>query len=172
MLKAAGISLIVLACTGMGFSFSGDYRKRLEELKYIRQIMLMLRGEIKYTKSPLPEAFFHIGARVREPFDQFLKNVSEELEQLGGHTFQDIWMERIRTDLKELHLKKNDLEPLIRMGENFGYLDGEMQLGTIDLYLEQLELDIGQAENAAGEKTKVYNCLGVMTGLFLAIIML
>lgn len=172
MLKIIGMILIIGASTGFGFSMSYDLRKRIDELKYIRKIMLMLRGEVKYIKSPIPEAFLNISVRVKEPYKLFLDNTSKELIELEGKTFYDIWRNRIKVDLKDLKLKKEDLFHLEKIGENLGYLDGEMQLGTIDLYVEQLADEIKSLEGTISSKSRIYNCLGVMGGIFMAILLM
>lgn len=172
MLKIIGMVLVIGASTGFGFSMSYDLRKRIDELKYIRKIMLMLRGEVKYMKSPLPEAFLSISTRVRKPYQLFLENASGELGDLDGKTFYAIWRDRINADLKDLKLTKQDFYHLEKIGENLGYLDGEMQLGTIDLYVEQLAGEIKVAEETIGSKSRIYNCLGVMGGMFVAILMM
>lgn len=172
MLKLFGAFLVIGASTGLGFSMSYDLRKRIDDLKYLRKIILMLRGEVKYMKSPLGEAFLNIGGRIKEPFKSFLESLAAELDDLGGKTFLEIWSTRIKNDLKELKINKQDLFQLEKIGENLGYLDGEMQLATIDLYVEQLEEEIKIAQESIGSKSRIYNCLGVMGGIFVAILMM
>ncbi len=46
-----------------------------------------------------------------------------------------------------------------------------MQLSSIDLYLEQLELGIREAQEAARTKQKLYQSLGVAGGIFLVILL-
>lgn len=53
-----------------------------------------------------------------------------------------------------------------------GYLDLEMQLSSIDLYLEQLEISIREAESSIGSKQKLYQSLGVAGGIFLVILLI
>ena len=57
------------------------------------------------------------------------------------------------------------------MGEVLGYLDLEMQLSSIELYLEQLELCIRESQEAARTKQKLYQSLGVAGGIFLVILL-
>lgn len=172
MLKFAGAALVLIATTGFGITFASDLQRRIAQLRYLKKIMLMLRGEIKYAKAPLPEAFRSIGRRVKPPFSDFLKVVAEELSGLQGKTFQEVWESAVAGCLEETRLTKGDKSCLIKLGENFGYLDEDMQLGTIDLYLEQLELEIGQAEQSVESKSRVYHCLGVLGGLFAVILII
>lgn len=170
MLKMIGVVLVIAASSGLGFAMSQELKDRIETLIYLKKIMLMLRGEIKYMKSPLPEAFSNVAVRVNPPFTEFFKTLSGELEGLEGSPFPIIWKEKVNEHLKSLKLMKQDYEQLERLGENFGYLDGEMQLNTIDLYIEQLEVEIKTAQETIGAKTRVYNCMGVMGGIFITVI--
>ena len=77
MLKLAGACLIMVSTAGIGVSFGSDLKRRSQELRILKQLIYMLRGEIKYTKTPLPEAFYHISVRLPRPFGPFLAGVAE-----------------------------------------------------------------------------------------------
>ena len=68
MLKGIGALLILASAAGIGVSFSNDLKGRCMELRLLKQMIYMLRGEIKYTKTPLPDAFASIAVRMKEPF--------------------------------------------------------------------------------------------------------
>ena len=172
MLKVAGACLIMISAAGIGASFSADLKKRCRELRVLKQLVYMLRGEIKYTKSPLPEAFYHISVRLPRPFGPFLAGTAEALGKADGRTFGDIWREQIEASLSDSHLNRTDKSQLETLGEVLGYLDLEMQLSAIDLYLEQLEISIREAENSIGAKQKLYQSLGIAGGIFLVILLI
>lgn len=64
MQKLIGCILIIFAGAGMGWMKGMELKKHLSEVEKVRQMFLMLRSEIKHIKSPLPEAFRHIGKRM------------------------------------------------------------------------------------------------------------
>ena len=136
MLKIMGALMILASATGIGVSCSMDLKKYCMELRLLKQLLYMLRGEIKYTKTPLAEAFERIAVRLPEPFSTFLRQTAQEMENLDGRTFGELWREQIRTGLPGTHLKKDDKEQLGALGEVLGYLDLEMQVSSIELYLE------------------------------------
>lgn len=74
--------------------------------------------------------------------------------------------------LKGLHLVRADLEQLESLGEVLGYLDAEMQLAAIRLYLEQLENSIAEAQEHMGSRQKLNQSLGIAGGVFLVILLL
>ncbi len=172
MLKIAGSILIIMATTGIGLSLGRDLKIRLDNLRYIKKLMLMLRGEIKYLKAPLGEAFFNVGKRAKEPFDSFFNKIALEIDSLECVSFYEIWCKYIEEELAKIKLNKRDCLTLKRVGEHLGYMDKEMQLGMIDLYVEQLEEEIKVSKDSMDEKIRVYNCLGVTVGVFAVLIML
>lgn len=171
MLKGIGALLIMASAAGIGASFSRDLKGRCMELRLLKQMIYMLRGEIKYTKTPLPEAFESIAVRMKEPFGSFLEGTAEKMKHQGEESFGELWKSQIRTWLSGTCLKREDKEQLESLGEVLGYLDLEMQLSSIDLYLEQLELQIREAQEAAATKQKLYQSLGVAGGIFLVILL-
>ena len=172
MLKLAGACLIMVSAAGIGVSFGSDLKRRSQELRILKQLIYMLRGEIKYTKTPLPEAFYHISVRLPRPFGPFLAGVAEELGRADGRIFGDIWREQIKNSLSSSHLTRTDRNQLETLGDGLGNLVLEMQLSSIDLYLEQLEISIREAESSIGSKQKLYQSLGVAGGIFLVILLI
>lgn len=164
--------MIVLASGGIGFSYSQDLLNHTKSLKELQQMVIMIHTEIRYCTSTLPEALLGISNRVREPYSVFLYNTAMELGMLEGKTFATVWKKHVEEDLRESHLTKKDLGQLEGLGDHLGFLDKEMQEKIFVLYLEQLGQDIEESKEAAKAKTKVYHCLGVTIGLFIAIILI
>lgn len=172
LLKMIGAVLTITSCSALGFYFSNELNLRIRQLRELKKYMIILRGDIRYGGTPLPEAIGNLARRSPGTFKKFLSRVSGELYESGGGTFQDIWGKCVWSELKNSSLTEMDKENMIRFGENMGYLDREMQLSTIDLYLNQLEEEISEQTSVARERTKLYNVLGIMAGIFITIIMI
>ena len=172
MLKITGACLILCSAAGIGASFSGDLKRRVQELRILKQLVYMLQGEIRYARLPLPEAFCHVSVRLPVPFGTFLSETADELKKADGRTLGEVWKMEEAKHLKGLHLVRADLEQLESLGEVLGYLDAEMQLAAIRLYLEQLENSIAEAQEHMGSRQKLYQSLGIAGGVFLVILLL
>lgn len=172
MSKIAGAVMILVACCGMGFGKSMEYKKRIRDLLNVKKILLMLRGEIKYAKSPLAEAFAAIGKRQENVFGEFLLQVADGMNEQQGETFLQIWENKLELILPKSALLKEDRQQLKRLGGQLGYLDREMQISTIDLQVEQLEMLIKRLEEEQGKRCRVCSCLGVFAGIMLNLILL
>lgn len=172
MQKIVGSVLIIVASTGIGLLRGLDLQAHLRELQCLKQLLLMLCSEIKYTKAPLGEAFFNIGRRIKGKYGAWLISLARQLEEKSGRTFLELWKRSVDESLVGTKLRETDLNRLKEFGMNMGYLDEEMQLATIHFYLEQLELEIQRAREELGVKRRLCNCLGVMGGIFLVVVFL
>ena len=75
------------------------------------------------------------------------------------------------TVVRELHTQK-DFEEFVQLGEYLGYLDTDMQKNTTQWYLQQLKTEIDILAGEIPVKKKLYRSLGVLSGIFLAILLL
>lgn len=171
-LKIIGCICVMSSCAGIGLYFSATLKERFAYLKELKKILLLLRGDIRYANTQLSEALSSISMRHKGEFRSFLSWVSEQMEQMQGKTIADIWKEGVEQKLKNAPLSKKDIEALISFGSNLGYLDKDMQLSTIDLYVSTLEAEIEETSRTMKEKSYLYNSLGIMAGVFIAIVLI
>jgi stage III sporulation protein AB len=169
--KVIGCVLVIVSSTGVGFFFGNELKYRILDMKELRKLMVLLRGDIRYANTPLPEAISSIARRNPGIFEPFFRFTSERLQELSGVTFLNIWKEAVQKQLSCTSLTKKDKLHLIEFGENLGYLDKEMQMNTLDLYITQLADEITELSNTVNEKAYLYNSLGIMSGIFISIIM-
>lgn len=172
LLKILGAVLTICSSSALGFYFSNELLIRLKQLRELKKYVTILRGDIRYGGTPLPEAIGSLARRSPGIFRPFLSDVSEQLNISKGGTFSEVWGKCVWDDLKESSLTESDKENLVRFGENLGFLDREMQINTIDLYLNQLQEEIKEQAGIVKERTKLYNMLGIMGGVFITIIMI
>jgi len=172
MVKLAGAIFVMIGCTGFGQWLSRSLRMRLDELNEVKKSVLLLRGEIRYSLAPLPEAIGRIALKTKPPLKDFFEEIHKALAAMDGKSFSDIWTSSIELHLNSSHLKPEDLAIIIDFGASLGYLDKEMQLNAIDLFTQQLEHTIAEQVNSMPAKQKVYNYLGVLSGLLIVILLI
>lgn len=172
VLKWIGAMMVIVSSGALGFTCSGRLRKRLSQLRAVRQILYMLKGEISYSASTLPEAFSHIARKTPPPFREFLERVSGRLKALEGENLELVWQQEIQRIRKRTSLTGADIEEWEDLGGRLGYLDRTMQLQLIDLFLSQWEEKIRLLEKECGKTCRLYQYLGVLAGLMLAVVLL
>lgn len=173
-IRAFGVGLILFSSTAIGLLCANRLKEQIEELETIKKLLLMLRGEIKYSHSTLSEAFGSIGKRIKGPYGELLLKVAGQMDSMKGQTLAQIWEGCVAEPeyLKESALLKEEKEKWLHFGGQLGYLDKEMQVSTIELYLEQVQEEIKNAQENFKRNGKLYRMMGVMAGIFLVILML
>ena len=170
ILKLIGSIMILASGTMLGVKMGYNLRLRLKQLKRFEKIISMLRGEIIYNNSTIPEAMRHVSRHTVNPFDEILMKISEELDAFEGRTFKEIWESTFEENGTKLCFTKEQLENIKHLGESLGYLDKEMQVNTLDLFMEQIRTDIKDMEQTMPNNVRMYNCLGVMGGILVLLI--
>ena len=92
-----------LACVGIGFAKSAALSAHVKDLETLQKIIQYLRGEIVTAASPLPDAFWETGRRMRDPYRDFLQDISEDMRRPDGKTLPAILEERIRQSTWRTH---------------------------------------------------------------------
>lgn len=172
MLRYMGLGFIIFGCTAMGLSAGHELERRIRDLRELLKLLELLEGEIGYANEALNEAFRHAARRMKKPFAGFLENMAGHMDELRGDTLRDIFAQHVREDLSHTALSAEDREGLVCFGEQLGNLDVRMQLAAIALYKEQLSQSCEQARENWKKDSKLYRCLGLMGGLFLAVMFL
>ena len=172
MLRLSGGILIITATTGAGILYGMELQEYLEKLLYIRHIIYMIKGELEYSSAPLSEVFGRISARVREPYRQWLGAMEKQVENREEDAFLKIWMRSVDKYLKELHLKSEHSIQLKELGTYLGQTDGASESRNLQLYLGRLELEIEKVREGMASKKRIGNCLGVMGGIFLVVLLI
>lgn len=172
MQRFLGAGMILLATSGAGILYGIEQQRYLEKLLYIRHIVYMLKGELDYAKIPLGEVFGRVSARVKEPYRKWLQGLEKQVEDREEDGFFKIWMRSVDRYLAELHLKSEHVIQLKELGTYLGKMDSVSESRNLQLYIERLELEIEKARAGLASKKRIGNCLGVMGGLFLIVILI
>ncbi len=170
-LRITGCVLVTASCGALGIWKARQWRLHRQMLERLRRMVYLLRGEILYAMSPLPEALERVGRKSDGPAAVWFCRMAERLKRQEGETFSRIWREELDGQARAMLLSQRETAELAEFGEHLGYLDVGMQERTIALYLEQLDLSIGFLREHEQERTRICTCLGIMSGLFLSVIL-
>lgn len=172
MIRVAGAVLILSSSFLFGMQQKQRLWEHVRQLVGCKEMLLMLSGEMSYAKAPLMEAFLHIAARGKEPFSSFLRDVALGMETRREQPLSEIWQNALKCRKDKFYFSGEEYELLESLGENFGYLDVQMQLNHLSLCIQQLDAKIVQAQEELAAKQKLYQYLSVMCGLFFILILL
>ena len=169
-MKLLGAACILWGAAGCGIWFAGHYRKRIAELEQLKQMVFLLKGQILYASAPLPEALETVGKRSGGALGSLFLETAASLAEKPGEPFNSIWKEAVLR-MNDTALSKTDRQTLAALGEHLGFLDRETQERTLLLYLEQVDAELGVLREHRQERCRLYTSLGIMGGLFLAVIL-
>lgn len=172
MQRFIGAGLILLATGSAGVLYGIEQQRYLEKLLYIRHIVYMLKGELDYANIPLGEVFGRVAVRVKGPYKRWLHGLEKQVESREEDGFFKIWMRSVDTYLEELHLKSEHMIQLKELGTYLGKMDSVSESRNLQMYIERLELEIEKMRAGLASKKRIGNCLGIMGGLFLVVILI
>ena len=173
MIKICGLIIVIVSSIFAGGVLANRVKLRIEELLYVKKILLMFRGELAYKNAMLPEAFLTVGVRARAPYDKLFKSLSKATEDNFSTSMSCVFNEAIEENLLgNTYLKKEDLVKLGELGDTLGYQNQTMQLSNVDLFVERLSVLIAEEQGKMNDTMKVYKTMSMMTGIFIAIVLL
>ena len=170
MLKAAGICLIIFAGTGLGFCKSLEVTRREKALEEILHMVILLKGEIHYGCASLYDALTGAAEKMTGDYRTFLLHTAKSVQEGKGKPFGELFRECAVEDLSSLELEPEDRERFLSLGNHLGYLDLSMQLKQLTAYEEELLRHIEALQEEMPGKKKVYQSLGILGGILLAVL--
>ena len=172
LMKTVGGALVIAATSMWGHAAAKQIGDGYKELQYLQKLLYLLRSEIQYARSYLGEAFLQIGQKALSPYREWLLGLCKHMEKERDGTFAGMWEESTKTFLADSGLPKEELLRLAAFGNQLGIADAEMQVKTLDLYLEEIRLSMEEMREEMRTKIRLCHCLGVMSGIFITVLLL
>ena len=170
--KAAGAVMVIISFSGLGFWSAGRRIFCRQQLLELRRLLVILGDEIRFARTPLPEALKRIGSKASSPFSDIFCKMGESLIRHETESFYDTWTIGIHRLFMESCIKWEDLEELDVLGKNLGSMDFEAQLNRLNLYLRELDERLIRIQDENREKVKLYRLLGILSGIFITILLI
>lgn len=171
MLKAVGSLMVVGAAALLGFSAAAELEASYQELLYLRRLMEMLKGEIYYSRAALSHIFLKLSKEAGNPYDVWFGEMCALIESRCGKSLTSIWRESAAEALCKSKLPEKEKQKLSDLGALLGDSDLETQINQLKGYLEQLDEAIQDMRSEIGDKKKLCRCLGIIGGMFVAILL-
>lgn len=169
MLKLAGIIILMLGCVGLGIDKVSEEKRRISQLREIRNMVVRIQNEMVYGKRTLPEICIILSRSAIEPYSSAFLEVFKRLEENDGTILENIWKEQLKNCMKDMPLEEEEKNILISLPEHMGIMDGAIQAADIGQSLDMLTGHIAKTETEYENKAKVIMSVSVMAGLFLVI---
>ncbi|WP_018249942.1 stage III sporulation protein SpoIIIAB [Orenia marismortui] len=167
-MKLLGALIIIISSSMMGFLMAQQYILRPKQLRELQTALQMLETEVSYGVTPLPEAFTKLAKNFSEPISNIFMATRDNLN--SGIIAEDAWQNAINNVSNKTALVDEDIEILLDFGYNLGQTSIDEQVKYLNLTQHKLDNLYQQAFDEKEIKVKLWRYLGVLGGLFLAIL--
>ncbi|GGI95985.1 stage III sporulation protein AB [Alicyclobacillus cellulosilyticus] len=170
MVRLLGAALIMVACTGIGFRIARDYRERPRQLRGLMHALRVLQTEIEYTATPLPQALERVARRAPAPVKVLFETAAEGLRD-PQQTLDTAFQAGMAALDAQSALRKQDYDVLWEFGRTLGTSDRLHQTQHIAATLEHLAALEREARDLQRRNERLWQYLGVLTGIALLILL-
>ena len=169
MFKYAGAILVIISCSLKGFEEADKLTTRLKNLKEIKNILLFVEREMQFSKTPLPKILENASeksekALIKEILSNTAKKINSEFSPA------EAWQEEIKKNQSRLFLSKKEALEMAGIFQSLGESDSETQKKVIKNALEIIDDAILKCENVCRTNVKMYRSMGVLLGMFIALL--
>ena len=162
--------MILTAGTALGTEAGNSLRRRYQTLGELRLLLGMLKGELQYGAVPLDDIFERLANRMEGNAGRFFRESALAMREPGSGSLEEVLDRYGKTCLGECGLSENEKKRLVQVCTSLGRLDREAQGNILAGYLSALELEERTALEKVKQKETMYRYLGVLGGLFFAIL--
>lgn len=138
----------------------------------LSELLELLESGIRYGRETLPECCERAADRAPAKIGQAFQRVSARMQENAGEGFPKVFTEELMSALEGLPLKEEDRQEFLRFAGSGSYADGQMQLRVLEQSREQLVKRRETLERESGDRCRMAVSLGVMSGLFLLLVLL
>lgn len=172
MLKLLGAALVVGGPAWAGLALAAGLRRRPRELRQLQTALHVLQTEIDWGATPLPAALARAGAACPGPAGRLFASAAAELAAGDGRGAGEAWAAAVDRAYPELALTPADRDILTALGACLGASHREDQMRHLHLCLDRLALAEREAREQAERGARLWQHLGVLGGLLLAVLAL
>ena len=171
IIKVIGMILTLGASTALGLYLASLGTFRQQDLLELKKALLILKSEIEYVATPLPEAMVNIAARTIQPISRLFAYFAQNLKQNeDGETVYRLWLSAIDIHKREVFLKEEDWEVIGNFGKTLGYLDKQMQVDSINFTIDYIDTQASGLQENNEKNRRMYQSLGIIGGILLLVV--
>lgn len=170
MMKLLGAALLLMSCTAIGFRIARDYRERPRQIRILMQALRLLKQEIEFSVTPLPQALSRVALRTAPPVSKLMEAIASNLGE-SDISVADAFASSLQEVKAYTAFRAPDMEVLQEFGETLGTSDRVHQSQHFAAVLTQLESLEHEAQDAQRRNERLWQYLGVLTGLLLLVLL-
>ncbi len=159
-----GLILLVVSGTLAGYMESRRLTFRVEGLESFLRFLSAAQTEIRFAALPVEQIVQRHGKEL-----EFLKICGEKCR--GGDSFSCAWESGVKNGTKGQGFKPQDIDLFYGFGKSFGISDTDGQISHCALYTELIQDNLKSAREDKNRKARLYQILGIFSGMAAALLM-
>lgn len=167
MIKLILAAVVGSSCLACGIIKSSEYKTRVNELTYFRDMLLALSREITYRKDPVALTLCRIKNQTMGHTLDFIAAVTSadiiELKQGWEHAADKVYGEILSDD---------DIAVVKEAGAELGRNGMLQQQAMIEMIITKLNIQIAEAEDTYKTKGKMCRAIGGFCGAAIVILLI
>lgn len=171
MIKLVASAVILCSCAALGIFFASGFQKRVKQLTELENAFMQLEFDVDFLNITLDESFEKIAKNSVGGIKEVFLYVSDRLKKNRCCDLSKIWKRALERSKYDLFLSDTDKEILIDFSKTLGSGNREKEKNNIKMGLMRLKIAKDEAQNAAASNTKMYRGLGLLTGIFIIIVL-
>ncbi|MCP8616826.1 stage III sporulation protein SpoIIIAB [Salirhabdus salicampi] len=170
-MKWIGVLLLLCATTYVGFDISKRLSDRPRQIRQLKNALQVLEAEIVYGQSPIQQVFGRLSTQLPKPLNGLFAHLYQQLNQ-HQFTLYDVWRKSLDKFWPHFAMKNPEKEIMDQFGQTLGQHDFTQQRKHIYLALSHLDRELENAEDESRRYGKMAKSLGLLTGLFLVLLLI
>lgn len=165
MLKLVGAAMICASCAYLGIRKSSELKNREKALRNIHTALGHLETEISFCANDLKSAFMNIDKNTDT--HGIFKDAADRIEKFG---IRKAWTYAVMNNKAEF--VESDRELLLMLGTRLGMTDTKNQMKHIGYMRELISAQANTALSEYRRLGNMYRSGGILTGLFIILIII
>jgi stage III sporulation protein AB len=166
--RISGIVAVFVVCVAAGFMKSASLAKRVHDLEAFLSALTLISAEIRYFASPTDDIIAKLNSASEYKQLHVFELCRENLEYTRD--FAKAWALALEKSKPYLSLDKGDFDTLTWFGSLFGTTDMQGQIANCERYCGLLEQRLDIAREDKAKRGRMYTSLGVLAGVFFAVL--
>ncbi|MBQ8246191.1 MAG: stage III sporulation protein AB [Lachnospiraceae bacterium] len=169
MVKLIACVCFLTGCTGYGLIKATEYKKRYNEMIYIKYILQTMLIDMEHHRGTFGETCLAVSEGLRQPYQKIFYELYQLLECERIERPEVYWGQCMDKLAKELLLNKEETGILQQVIKCVNGTTVNMPLENMKQCLDEWDKAIQKAERVRNEKSRVTIYLSITAGLLLCI---
>lgn len=167
--KWIGAVLVIVGCSGFGFSMAASHRREERILRQILHVLQYMECELQYRLTSLPELCSGAGMETRGILRDVFMNLAAELDRQISPDVSSC-MSAVLKNCREIPGRTRSI--LFALGRSLGRFDLPGQLRGLEAVRSACQLELNELEKNRDVRLRSYQTLGLCAGAALVILFL